>query len=255
MEAPKKSESNHSRKSQRVEHKGDGDKSKSSSSTSRTPSIRSTNKQSVGSVQTRTTKQSSASKSNSINASSSHVTNKSTSSKMKSESVTKLNDDSMVKKRKSRESVGHSEKRGLSTMYIPKSTAGKLKPNEKTAHRTSRDKEKLQDSSVRNQSKPRISSRERRKSRTLSPSEVKMLHSASKRPEKVGQNSSTSNHRQAAQMDSDNTNYDYEDDFEVKKAKSLSADLSKSIYEIAIAFCVFRITSRTFKNVPTATLP
>ncbi|XP_011337865.2 WD repeat-containing protein 60 [Ooceraea biroi] len=210
VEPSKKLESNLSRKSRSIEHKGDGDKlSKSSSSTSRTQSIRNTSKQSIGSVQAKSTKQSLSSNSNS----SSHVMGKSTSSKIKSENVTKLNDDSMVKKRKSRESAGYSENRGLSTIYMPKSTVSKLSvaSSEKSTHRTSRDKEK-QDFSVPNRTKGRVSSRERRTSRTLSPSEIKMLHSAIKRPdvmEKVEQKKNV-----PSQADSDDADYDYEDDFE-----------------------------------------
>lgn len=140
---------------------------------------------------------------------------------MKPENIAKLSDDSMIKKRKSRESAGRKEeKRGSSTIYVPKSTASKLgmmKSSEKTTHQTSRDKKKLQDSSV---SRQRISSRERRKSRTLSPSEIKMLHSAVKRSEKAEQTKkNVSMNDQDAQMDSD---YDYEDDFEVEKRKQES---------------------------------
>lgn len=154
-----------------------------------------------------------------MNASSNHVTRKSTSSKVKSESVTKLNDD-IVKKRKSREPA-YSEKRGLSTMYVPKSNASTLNinRNEKAVHRTSRDKEKLQDTFVPNSSKPRISSRERRKSRTLSPSEIKMLHSATRRSDE------RSNHEDA-QADFDDADYDYEDDFEVKKRNQRYSEIN-----------------------------
>ncbi|XP_020278948.1 WD repeat-containing protein 60 isoform X2 [Pseudomyrmex gracilis] len=236
-EAPKKAEPNLSRKSRTVEHKGDGDRSSKQlqrSLTSRMQSTRTTSKQSAGSSQFKTDKQSlSTTKSGLIKASSStsrsslvkapsgnSVTKTSTSSKARSENVAKSSDDSVVKKRKSREQPGYSEKRGLSTIYIPKSTANKLsvKSNEKTVQRISRSKEKLQDSSVANQSKWRMPSRERRKSRTLSPSEIKMLHSAIKRPDamnKVTQkkNVATDKRSDNAQSDSDKE-YDYEDDFE-----------------------------------------
>jgi len=216
----RKSESNISRKSRSIEH-GDGDKLPKSSSLSKIQSNKNTNKQSIGSVQAKNTKQSLASKSNSINASSSHVIKKSINSKTKSESITKLDDDSMIKKRKSREQVGHLEEKALSTIYqMPKSNASKLKANEKIVHRMSNDKEK-QDFSIPNRTKPRVSSRERRKSRTLSPSEIKMLHNAMNKPditETIEQKKNVPrNDHQNAQADLNDADYDYEDDFEVEK--------------------------------------
>lgn len=146
---------------------------------------------------------------------------------MRSENAIKSSDDSTVKKRKSKEQAGYSEKRGHSTVYMPKPIASKLnvKSNNKAVHQTSRDKEKLQDSSVSGQAKPQLSSRERRKSRTLSPSEIRMLHSAVKRPEKMERIEQKENITTDAsdypdtQADSDQADYDYEDDFEVKKCK------------------------------------
>ncbi|GAB1859922.1 Wd repeat-containing protein 60 [Camponotus japonicus] len=221
-ETSKKLESNLSRKSRTVEHRGDGDKSKllKNSITNRTQSIRSTSKPSTGSSQVKTVQQSSSSstlKSSPHNASSSHLLKKSTNSKTKSENAIKSNDDSTVKKRKSREQTGYSEKRGLSTVYMPKPIASKLKSNEKTVHRTSRDKEKLQDSS--DQIKPQLSTEKRRQSRTLSPSEIRMLHSAAKKPEKAEKieqkkNITTDAPNYSAQADSDQADYNYEDDFE-----------------------------------------
>lgn len=209
METSKKSDSNFPRKSQTVEHRGDGDKVSKSSQNTRTKSqsIKNTIKLSAGSSQVKTVKQvSSTSKSSSLNASSGpSLTKKSTTSKIRPENATKSSDDNMVKKRKSREQVGHSEKRGQSTIYMPKSTTNKLnvKSNENVAHRTSKDKEKSQDSPAPDQIKLRMSSKERRKSRTLSPSEIRMLHSAVRRSD--------------TQADSNEANYDYEDDFEVRK--------------------------------------
>lgn len=226
-ETSRKLESNLPKKSQSVEHRGDGDRSSKllqNSVTSRTHSTKSVSKQSSGSSQSKTTKQNlTSSKSNSVKASSSQsIMKKSTSSKTRSENVVKSSDDSTVKKRKSREQGGYSEKRGLSTVYMPKSTADKhnIKTNEKTAYRTSRDKEKLKNASVPDQTKPRMSSRERRKSRTLSPSEVRMLHSAIKRPnvqDKIEQKKNDT--RSNVQTDSDEDIYDYEDDFEVREYK------------------------------------
>lgn len=226
-ETSKKSDSNFPRKSQTVEHRGDGDRvSKSLQNTStRTKSIRSTSKPSVESSQVKTVKQiSSTSKSSPLNASSSHsLTKKSTIPKIRSENALKTNDDSIVKKRKSREQQDkrYSEKRGQSTIYLPKSITSKLNinSNEKIAHQASRDKEKSQDSSVPDRIKPRMSSRERRKSRTLSPSEIRMLHSAIRRPDVIEKAQQKKDSRSHTQADLDEAGYDYEDDFEVRKKK------------------------------------
>ncbi|XP_011875814.1 PREDICTED: WD repeat-containing protein 60 isoform X2 [Vollenhovia emeryi] len=218
-ETPKKSDSNSLRKSQAVEHRGDGDRaSKALQNTStRTQPTRSTVKPSVGSSQVKTVKQvSSTSKSSLLNASSGRSLTKSnsTTTKARSGNAPKSSDDSTVKKRKSREPAGYSEKRGQSTIYVPKSTASKLgvKPNEKIAQLASRDKEKLQEFPAPDRTKPRISSRERRKSRTLSPSEVRMLHSAVRRPDVVEKAEQRKEGRSRTQADE--ADYDYEDDFE-----------------------------------------
>lgn len=192
-------------------------------------------------------------KSSPLNASSSHSSTKKNISKIKSENVLKSSDESTVKKRKSREQVGYSEKRGQSTIYMSQSTASKLniKSNEKIAHRAPRDKEILQDSSAPDQTKPRIASRERRKSRTLSPSEIRMLHSAIRRPdmEKVEQKK-VPDSRSHTQADSDEADYDYEDDFEVRKKKRKEILNEEPHYT---TLC-FRNTSQIFKNALTAIL-
>lgn len=210
-----------------------------STRTQSTKSTKSTIKSSVGSSQVKTVKQvASTSKSNPLNTSSNHsLTKKSITSKIRSENALKSSDDSMVKKRKSREQVGHSEKRGQSTIYMPRSTASKLniKSNEKIAHRVSKDKEKLRDSSAIDQTKPRMSSKERRKSRTLSPSEVRMLHSAIKRPDVEKEQKKVSDSQSHTQADSDEANYDYEDDFEVRREKRKET-LNKETYMIILVF-------------------
>ncbi|KAL6262566.1 hypothetical protein P5V15_005358 [Pogonomyrmex californicus] len=221
-ETSKKSDSNLPRKSQTSEHRGDGDRLSRlpQNSLTRTQSIRNTSKPSVGSSQVKTVKQTSlsTSKSSPLNVSSHSLTKKSTTTKTRSENAIKSSDDSTVKKRKSREQIGYSEKRGQSTIYMPKSTTSKLnKSNEKTVSRLSRDKEKLQNSSAPDRTKPRISSKERKKSRTLSPSEVRMLHSAVKRPEvveKTEQKKDSTESHVGAQTDVDEADCDYEDDFE-----------------------------------------
>ncbi|KAG5345532.1 WDR60 protein, partial [Acromyrmex charruanus] len=222
----KKSDPNFPRKSQTIEHRGDGDRGSKllQNSLTRTQLIRNTIKSSAGSSQVKTVKQvSSTSKSSPLNTSSSHsLMKKSTTSKIRPENVTKSSDDNTVKKRKSREQVGYPEKRGHSTIYMPKSTTNQLniKSNEKIAIRVSRDKEKSQDHSASNRTKQRMLSRERRKSRTLSPSEIRMLHSAIRRPdivEKEQKKDVLTDSPSGIQADLNEVNYDYEDDFEVKK--------------------------------------
>ncbi|KAG5313458.1 WDR60 protein, partial [Acromyrmex insinuator] len=165
---------------------------------------------------------------------------KSTTSKIRPENVTKSSDDNTVKKRKSREQVGYSEKRGQSTIYMPKSTTNQLniKSNEKIAIRASRDKEKLQDHSAPNRTKQRMLSRERRKSRTLSPSEIRMLHSAIRRPdivEKEQKKDVLTDSHSDIQADLNEVDYDYEDDFEVRKK---GGKILMKIYMIIILLCV-----------------
>ncbi|XP_058797545.1 cytoplasmic dynein 2 intermediate chain 1 isoform X2 [Phymastichus coffea] len=85
----------------------------------------------------------------------------------------------------------YSEKRGESTLYVPKSTASKLNSKPSTdKDSTRKSTEKIKNSktveiAVKSKSSdkplPRKASRERRKSRTLSPSEVKVLHSTKQR--------------------------------------------------------------------------
>lgn len=212
----------YARKSQTIaEHRGEGDKSSKmsqSSMTNRTHSTKNTIKQPTGSSQFKSVKQNAASltsKSGPIKASSSHSIKKSTSTRStRSENVPmKSSDDSTVKKRKSREQTGYSEKRGLSTIYMPKAAASKIniKSSEKTEPRVTRgDGEKSRGAAVVDQTKSRMPSKERRKSRTLSPSEIRMLHSAVKRSgaaEKIDSRNT--------QPDSNEGDYDYEDDFEV----------------------------------------
>ncbi|KYN40872.1 WD repeat-containing protein 60, partial [Trachymyrmex septentrionalis] len=219
----KKSDPNFPRKSRTIEHRGDGDRGSKSlqNSLTRTQPIRNTIKPSVGSSQVKTVKQvSSTSKSSPLNAlSSQSLMKKSTTSKIRPENITKSSDDNTVKKRKSREQVGYSEKRDQSTIYMPKSTADQLnikKSNEKIAIRA-KDKEKSQDHSASNRTKLQMSSRERRKSRTLSPSEIRMLHSAIRRPdivEKEQKKDVLTDSHSGIQADSNEVDYDYEDDFE-----------------------------------------
>ncbi|KAL0113853.1 hypothetical protein PUN28_011292 [Cardiocondyla obscurior] len=223
VEMSKKPDSNLLRKSQMVEHRKDENRMPKllQNISTRAQSSKSTTKPFTESSQLKTVKQvsSTRTKSSQLNTSSSQsLTKRSTISKTKSENATKLNDDNTVKKRKSRE-VGYSEKRGQSTIYMPKSTTSKpnVKSNETVVNRTPKDKEKLQDFPAPDRVKPQMPSKERRKSRTLSPSEVRMLHSVVKKSDvmdKENQKKSVAEKSQMQQVDSDEADYDYEDDFE-----------------------------------------
>ncbi|KAG5344999.1 WDR60 protein, partial [Acromyrmex heyeri] len=260
----KKSDPNFPRKSQTIEHRGDGDRGQNSkllqNSLTRTQLIRNTIKSSAGSSQVKTVKQvSSTSKSSPLNTSSSHsLMKKSTTSKIRPENVTKSSDDNTVKKRKSREQVGYPEKRGQSTIYMPKSTTNQLniKSNEKIAIRVSRDKEKSQDHSASNRTKQRMLSRERRKSRTLSPSEIRMLHSAIRRPdivEKEQKKDVLTDSHSGIQADLNEVNYDYEDDFEVRKK---GGKILMKIYMIIILlYVVFQDYESDFQECTDSDTP
>lgn len=103
-----------------------------------------------------------------------------------------------------------SEKRGTSTLYVPESNTSKLKSltakqssdSKVLPSRKSHDKKDI----LKESKSKRTSSRERRKSRTLSPSEVKVLHSTI-----AIQNQNVDC---ATKLNSDE-DFDYEDDFEV----------------------------------------
>ncbi|KAG5308893.1 WDR60 protein, partial [Pseudoatta argentina] len=258
----KKSDPNFPRKSQTIEHRGDGDRGSKllQNSLTRTQLIRNTIKSSAGSSQVKTVKQvSSTSKSSPLNTSSSHsLMKKSTTSKIRPENVIKSSDDNTVKKRKSREQVGYPEKRGQSTIYMPKSTTNQLniKSNEKIAIRVSRDKEKSQDHSAPNRTKQRMLSRERRKSRTLSPSEIRMLHSAIRRPdivEKEQKKDVLTDSHSGIQADLNEVNYDYEDDFEVRKK---GGKILMKIYMIVIfLYVVFQDYESDFQECTDSDTP
>ena len=109
------------------------------------------------------------------------------------------------------------EKRGSSTIYMPKSNASKLsslttKQSTESIILETRKHIDRNDKLKERQDKKRQSSRERRKSRTLSPSEVRVLHSAVG-PRQVEKKSAEI--EVAAKPDSDE-DFEYEDDFEVR---------------------------------------
>ncbi|XP_026301303.1 WD repeat-containing protein 60 isoform X2 [Apis mellifera] len=133
-------------------------------------------------------------------------------SKTSTDSTKKINNITIKSSKSStgRIKSNYSEKRGLSTIYVPQSFSSKLnaKLSDKNSSSTSKDKEQIKaHTSTLEATESKLKSRERKLSRTLSPSEIKMLHSAKNRLdslEKMDQN-------KEEQADHE---YDYEDDFE-----------------------------------------
>lgn len=130
----------------------------------------------------------------------------------------KKSDINAVKSSKSssgRIQSNYSEKRGQSTIFIPQSLTTKLnaKLSNKSTSSVSKNGEEVKTySSETTESKPR--SRQRRLSRTLSPSEVKMLHSATNRSDPVQKMDQKK--KEKIEIHQTDNEYDYEDDFEVK---------------------------------------
>ncbi|XP_046625405.1 cytoplasmic dynein 2 intermediate chain 1 isoform X1 [Neodiprion virginianus] len=137
-------------------------------------------------------------------------------------------------KSKEKASKSYSEKRGSSSIYLPKtirsSNAATTRTSSqviasKTSSVSTRDKQregKSESPYKSAENKPRRTSRERKKSRTLSPSEIKMLHQAMKTDKaandslsKKDNNLVKSHGEQNRTATNDNTDdYEYEDDFE-----------------------------------------
>ncbi|XP_012260238.2 cytoplasmic dynein 2 intermediate chain 1 isoform X1 [Athalia rosae] len=119
--------------------------------------------------------------------------------------------------------VRYSEKRGTSSIYLPESTRSSNIVTSKTSGQviksksnslSTRDREKPAQTHNKSQSAkdvPRRSSRERKKSRTLSPSEVKILHSVMKTANMINNSKNGKDNSTANDAAHD---YDYEDDFE-----------------------------------------
>ncbi|XP_034952278.1 WD repeat-containing protein 60 [Chelonus insularis] len=119
------------------------------------------------------------------------------------------------------------EKRGVSTIYMPKRSTSTLKQSSPAAVKTSKDLDKGREknhekhrsreksetkakgsSQEASSSKHRLPSRERRKSRTLSPSEVKMLN------RNLNNHGGVSSSKKKSGKHSSSSEYEYEDDFE-----------------------------------------
>ncbi|XP_012153393.2 cytoplasmic dynein 2 intermediate chain 1 isoform X1 [Megachile rotundata] len=109
---------------------------------------------------------------------------------------------------------GYSEKRGMSTIFVPQSMTSKLnaRVTDKNPKPISKSEAKIKPSSTAEVTESKTKSRQRKLSRTLSPSEIKMLHSAAKKSdpiEKVDQSKEKEPHTD--QIDNE---FDYDDDFE-----------------------------------------
>ncbi|OXU23624.1 hypothetical protein TSAR_005944 [Trichomalopsis sarcophagae] len=168
----------------------------------------------------------------------SSATKKSLPPKSKSESSSKTTapkvKSSVSKTTKDKVQAQYSEKRGESSRYVPKDAAAKLKETTSSERRRSKDKSSMPKSSEKpstsnssekastsrssakastskapDKTLPRHSSRERKRSRTLSPSEVKVLHSPNQK-----ENSQSKEGEEEDANNAEDDKYNYEDDFE-----------------------------------------
>lgn len=214
-ESSEKLDSKSTRKSQSNDQRGEGDRY--SKSMQNVQSNKNATKQLARSSQNTSVRESS------ISASKSSVSIAKASSKSMLTSKTVSDTARMLNNNATRSSKstgkmqsGYSEKRGISTVYIPQSTTGKF--NAKSASKSTssvlRNEEKTTGSSrTGNESRPK--SRQRKLSRTLSPSEVKMLHSTTYRSSSAHRVDQSNRNR--VERTQTNDEYDYEDDFEVKR--------------------------------------
>ncbi|XP_076229154.1 uncharacterized protein LOC116431592 isoform X2 [Nomia melanderi] len=142
-----------------------------------------------------------------------NVSRTSVTSKTISDPSKKSSSSSIVKSSRSstgRTQSNYSERRGLSTIYVPPSLSTRL--NSKSINKDNRSISQEEgrakiNSNSKEEIKSRSKSRQRKLSRTLSPSEIKMVHSATSRPDLTQRNQRKS---PEAVEDED----DYEDDFE-----------------------------------------
>ena len=110
----------------------------------------------------------------------------------------------------------YSEKRGLSTIFIPQSLTSKIntKSSNKSINSISKEEEKVRTRSNSSETtESKLRSRQRRLSRTLNPDEVKVLHSATSRSNSIQKTDQSKKEKIEVQTDN---KYNYEDDFEVK---------------------------------------
>ncbi|KAK9295652.1 hypothetical protein QLX08_010078 [Tetragonisca angustula] len=108
----------------------------------------------------------------------------------------------------------YSEKRGLSTIFIPQSLTSKIntKSSNKSINSISKEEEKVRTRSNSSETtESKLRSRQRRLSRTLNPDEVKVLHSATSRSNSIQKTDQSKKEKIEVQTDN---KYNYEDDFE-----------------------------------------
>ncbi|XP_076650972.1 cytoplasmic dynein 2 intermediate chain 1 [Halictus rubicundus] len=208
LENSEKTDSKSEKKPERI-----GNSSKPSRSMQNVQSSKSSTRQTVRSSQNKSVRESLSSAAM-LNTSSPKM---SVTSKMTSDPAKRSSSSTTLKN--SRSSTGrvqsnYTEKRGLSTIYVPPSLSTKLssKSVNKDTRFVQREEEKAKrNSSHTGESKSRSKSRQRKLSRTLSPSEIKMLHSATSRSDSTQRNQSKKKPPDTYQMDNED---DYEDDFE-----------------------------------------
>lgn len=215
MENSEKSDSKPTKKIQSSEQKGEVDKY--TRLTQNIQSSKSNARESTRTSQSKPVRESSSSTSK-LNIAASKATVKSIlTSKMPSDTMKKLSSSNAIKSSKStgRIQSGYSEKRGISTIYVPQSITSKLnaKPNNKQIASTPKNEEKSNTNLSTSNKSDLKNSKQRRLSRTLSPSEIKMLHSATTRSNSA-QRIEQDRKYQPEKKQIDNE-YDYEDDFEV----------------------------------------
>ncbi|XP_029047620.2 cytoplasmic dynein 2 intermediate chain 1 [Osmia bicornis bicornis] len=173
-------------------------------------------KQSVRSPQSKSIRETSSS-TPVLNVKSSKTSTRNISSSKTSDNfIRRSSSNNAPKSHKSNEKIqsSYSEKRGTSTIYVPQSVTNKLNARltNKNTNPVPKNEVKVKSKSTAEIPETKTESRQRRLSRTLSPSEIRMLHSATNRSDstqKVDQ--SKNNQSETNQIDSE---YDYEDDFE-----------------------------------------
>ncbi|XP_053977008.1 cytoplasmic dynein 2 intermediate chain 1 isoform X1 [Hylaeus volcanicus] len=197
------------KKSAHSERRGEGDRH--SRLVQNVSSDRGTTKRSTALSQNKSVRESSSSTSKLNISSKTSVT-----SKTASDPTRKLSRSDGTKSSKSsgRIQSSYSEKRGLTTVFVPSSVTNKLNSKSVNKETYSVLKEKAMartNPRASEKSDSKMKSRQRKLSRTLSPSEVRVLHSAKPRSDSLQKDQNNKNKSEMSQIENE---YDYEDDFE-----------------------------------------
>ncbi|XP_076758616.1 cytoplasmic dynein 2 intermediate chain 1 isoform X2 [Xylocopa sonorina] len=199
------------RASQTIEKRREGDSL--SRLTQNVQSSKSDSKQSIRLSKSNPVKESLSSASKLNVSSSNRISSRSIlTSKTSSDPTKKSSTGNAVRSSKSisgRAQGGYSEKRGLSTIYVPQSLNAKL-PKKNTTSLLSNEEQVKTQLRTPKVVESGIKVRQRKLSRTLSPSEIKVLHSATSRPDSTKDQSK----EKQAEISPRDSEYDYEDDFE-----------------------------------------